>query len=420
MKKRFIAAVLGLMILVCIHQAQAKWWIFGKAEDVPEISSLFIGNIEVVGMSEKMLLLDSSNLQGRSVVVKGFAVKAEAPLAVAKISLDEGQTWEDIEIKDNSFIYQFEPEENREYKPQFKVMDTAGSESDTRDLPLFTLIYKPVDVSKIVEENLRAMIAQYITKNLAGFMQYIADSFIGDQFALEEAIQSDFRRYDNINVDITIQQVIKSGNQAIANFEFEWRGIKKSDGSMVNPLRGKTSYTFQQEGDKYKLLAMASPIIFGISQASEVNSSSLSSVSDATATTFSSQDIYGGSLAVYTATLPSGSGINFATQAVTPGAGDVIFNTGCGAGALDGLTGGAQIYFLSCSGSLSSQTSAPDPSASGWMDEYSFPGTDYLFAVKRSNNTYAIFKITVGDSSCTETSITIQYKYQSDGSRNLP
>lgn len=422
MKNRFIVILLGLMILTWTNQVQAKWWIFGKSEDTPEINSLFIANMDIGGVSEKSIVLDRSNLEGRNIVIKGFVTKATNPLAIVKISMDGGQTWEDVEVKDNSFIYQFEPEENKEYTPQFKVMDTAGTESDVKDLPQFTLSYKPVEVSQIVEETLRAMIDAYIGKSLPGFTRYLSDSFIGDQFAMEEAIQSDFRRYDNINMDIIVQQVVKSGNQALINFEFEWRGIKKSDGSLVNPSRGKTSYTFQQEGNKYKLLSMSSPIIFGISQASEVDTSTLSSVSDATSTTFSSQDVYGGSLTVYTATLYDGQYLDLCYQIVgasgdfeyAEAANPIIANSGAG----------AYVYTDWGPGTLEEHTSVPAYPGTAWQASYSDGGVGKVYGVYTTEGKYGIFQITGqgadADLDTYPDYITIRYKFQTDGTTNLP
>ncbi len=266
MIKKYLLLFLILASFIAPRQAEATWWTFGKAGDIPEISSLFIGNVDIVHLEGDELLLDNSNLDGDMVTIKGFAVKAEAPLAVANISLDGGQTWEDVTIESGGvFIYSFKPEEGKEYKPQFKIMDTAGKESDLRDSPRFTLIYTSINLRQAIDETLHAMIQAYTSKSLSRFSTYLSDSFRGDIFALEEAIESDFRLFDSINIDISIQQVFKAGNEIKVDFDYDWFGNRKADGNLISPERDSTSYIFRQENGGYKLLSMASPIIFGVS-----------------------------------------------------------------------------------------------------------------------------------------------------------
>lgn len=128
-----------------------------------------------------------------------------------------------------------------------------------------------LEFRQLIIGTLEEMIKAYSSKDLTRFTEHISDSFQGDIFALEEAVQSDFRTYDDINLDISIEQVSKSEDQARVDFGFEWYGVKKIDGSIVNPSRGRTNYLFVQEAGEYKLLATASPIIFGVTEASEVD-----------------------------------------------------------------------------------------------------------------------------------------------------
>ena len=100
MKKRIMGIFfVGLVFLTYINPAQAKWWIFGKTEDIPEIVNLFVGGVDVTNMESRGLFLDASNLEAGGVVIKGFVAPGEAPAAVAKISLDGGGNWEDINIQ---------------------------------------------------------------------------------------------------------------------------------------------------------------------------------------------------------------------------------------------------------------------------------------------------------------------------------
>ena len=402
MKKLIVGIVLALVFLAYSPQVQAKWWIFGKAEDIPEITSIFIGTLDITDIDTDELTLDNSNLDGGNIIIKGFAAKGEAPLAMVKVSLDGGQTWEDVNIRGNTFVYQFAPEENEEYKPRFKVMDTAGKESDVRDLPQFTLIYRAVDVHQIVEEVKQAMVEAYDSEDLSRFMGYISDNFTGDVFALEEAVQSDFDMYNNMNTDVRIQQVSKSGDQVNVEFEFNWTGIETSTG-MLDSESGRTSFIFIQEGGTYKVLSMASPIVFGSSYASEI------------ATSF-----YGGgyeeeeegeeSLAVYRVALSAFTDyIDFATGAVVGTFGDMYFSDSPGLEVvIDEADGIAPVG----SGALADFTTAP---ASGYS--FSQPASvGDVYALKRSDNTYAMFVIV----SIIGSTLTIDYKYQPDGSRNFP
>lgn len=423
MKRAVFMIVMGLLLLsVTVNPAYAKWWIFGRAEAIPEITDFFIGSIDISSLSGKELMLDDSNLEGGKILIKGFITKGEAPLAVAKISLDNGLTWQDASLQKDSFIFDFSPAENQEYKIRCKVIDTLGKENDSRDIPEFVMVYRAMDLNQVIKTTLGELIDKYTSKNLNGFMQLVSYSFIGDLFALEQALQSDFRLYDNIHVSVTPQQVNKSGNQAIAAFDFDWHAIKKTDGSIINPARGTTTYTFIQEGGIYKLLKMETPIIFGISEASEITAASTSSIVNDTASILGSQDTFA-NLSVYTATVNCGYGIDFSNGTVAYGSGDVIYYSQGyevdGAALYVSGTAGINVYDAA-GGALSSVTTAPSATAQ-WFDSpgYSWAGNGYVYVLReRSSGPYAAFKITSGGSGVA-THITIQYKYQSDGSTNL-
>ena len=49
-------------------------------------------------------------------------------------------------------------------------------------------------------------------------------------------------------------------------FDFNFRGIRKSDGYIISPQSGSATYIFVREGGTYKLLSMSDPIIFGFSR----------------------------------------------------------------------------------------------------------------------------------------------------------
>ena len=412
MKKIILSIFVAVLFMsfLGINSADAKWWVFGKAEDVPEISSLFVGGIEVMSLHAELLSLDSSNLETGMVVIKGFGSKAEAPLAVVKISLDDGQTWEDVPIEHEAFMYQFEPEEDKEYKPRFKIMDTAGAQSDPGDVPRFVLVYKNVDVQQVAEETLRAMIDAYTSKSLSRFSRYIADSFRGDIFALEEAVESDFRRYNSINMDIAVQQVMRSKNEIRVDFEFDWFATKASDGSIVNPARERTNYIFRQEEGGYRLLAMADPVIFGISEASEINTGSPGSETDASSATFGGEDAISPSspsLTVQTVTLQNQKSIDFSTGTVGEDfEGDMYY---------DAINTEMRMNFAAVideegTGALEDYTSAATEPGETALD----PTAGTVYIVKDNAGNYALMEVT------SFASLHIRYKYQTDGTKSFP
>ncbi|MFC1709375.1 hypothetical protein ACFL2J_04890 [Candidatus Omnitrophota bacterium] len=414
-RKWITVLVLGIILFGHTNNAYARWWVFGKAEDIPEITSLFVGETEVVGRGREDLMLDVSSLEGDELVIKGFAVEAEASLAVAKISLDGGETWEQVKIEGGSFIYRFKPEEGKLYKPRFKVMDTAGKESEVEDIDEFVLSLGTIDMDAIAKRVSSKMVEAYMAKDLSNFMDYISDSFEGDAFALEDAIQSDFDNYDNVTVDVSVQQVSKSGEKITVDFEFNFQGIRKSDGYVIAPQRGRTTYIFIQEGDTYKLLSMRDPIIFGFSRASEIATGSLGSVVDDTNAILGAEDTYI-SLTVSSATLADGQGIDFSTGAVAAASGDVIFDGG-DVTPIDG-NGGAQVYVfcLSCGSIDNANQIASD---ADWNTSIDILEAGYIYGVQRSDSTYAFFRVSTVNNIVGGT-MTIEYKYQPDGSTFLP
>ena len=407
MKKRIMGIFfVGLVFLTYINPAQAKWWIFGKTEDIPEIVNLFVGGVDVTNMESRGLFLDASNLEAGGVVIKGFVAPGEAPAAVVKISLDGGGNWEDINIQQNSFVHQFEPVEGQEYHLQFKVMDTLGKESDVRDIRPFTLIYRNVSLNEVANEILREAAQAYLNKNLSKFMSFVSDSFTGDIFALENALQSDFRLYDTTSLDLTLQQITKTGDQVKIIIEYNWQGVEKSTGEIIDSERGTTGYTLKQEQGGYHIITMDDPIIFGISRASDFSTGGLNPPSP----NLGAQDTLT-SLTIFSSEVHDSFGFNFSSgQEVTSNYDIFLSSSDLVAGS-----GDAGIQVVASSGSLSDHTTVPASGYSSSLGSSEF-GAGYIIAVRGEDGTFSIFRITA-DSRPNE--IHFDYKHQPDGTTNV-
>ena len=241
-------------------------------------------------------------------------------------------------------------------------------------------------------------------------MSYVSDSFAGDIFALEEAIRFDFRNYDTTSLDLTLQQVTKAGDQAKVIIEYNWQGVNKSTGTIIDAQRGTTGYTVRQEGGGYRIIAMDDPIIFGVSRASDFSTGGLNPVSS----DLSAQDTLA-SLTVYSSELHDGEGFDFQTRIVSSSNYDIYYDKT--SGLLTGTSVGIQV--LASSGSLSDFTTVPSSGYTSPLGFSSFGGGS-IIAVKDDDGLYSIFKITTGTVVSGTTEFHFDYKHQTNGTTNVP
>ncbi len=267
--RRLIVSIIGVFITVGI--LHAAWWKFGRKKAIPEITSLYICKIDARDIEEGVYI-SPSDLEGGLIVIKGKAEMRKGKIARVKISLDGGKTWEDAKVKEGSFIYSFRPEMGREYEFQIYAIDTTGKKSDPHDWE-FKITFGPEIGKEEVVKVFQRMLRNYMRENLPAFMQDVSENFRGDLSALEDALEKDFRFFDNIRINVSIVRIVKSGKDYKVYFVYN-RQLTSSKTGRVLKDRSTSTAAFEVTPDKkVKLVELSAPLIFGVSEPEDVATS---------------------------------------------------------------------------------------------------------------------------------------------------
>ena len=106
-------------------------------------------------------------------------------------------------------------------------------------------------------------------ENQDGFMAFVSDDFEGDLSSLEDAIEDDFRYFNNIVIRPIITNILPSDNEVELTFTFT-RRVESSRSGQILTDEASTYMIFERTEDGYRVSAMAAPLIFGLSNAEEV------------------------------------------------------------------------------------------------------------------------------------------------------
>mgnify|MGYP001365210632 CR=1 FL=1 len=113
------------------------------------------------------------------------------------------------------------------------------------------------------------MLQQYMNENNSGFMQYVSDNFEGDLAALENAIDDDFAFLNNIRILTSIIRISPFRNTFDLDFTYS-RTVQSATTGQTSTDSAASSMTFVLTDEGVKLISMAAPLIFGVSNTAEV------------------------------------------------------------------------------------------------------------------------------------------------------
>ena len=123
---------------------------------------------------------------------------------------------------------------------------------------------------QIIREVLDKMIAAYRNEEPSGFMKYVSDNFTGDATLLDRAIRKDFSAFDNIDLTYTLNNISSDPKGRIfVSINYNRKVISSKSGAMLTD-RGTTEFIFSLEEGGPKVYSMKNPLIFGLSDASNV------------------------------------------------------------------------------------------------------------------------------------------------------
>jgi len=270
-RKRFLGfkclLIVSLFVLFSMP-AEASWYDFASEEGVPEISELRIGTRDLENLPD-ILTLSRDDLDGSKLIIRGRAEISEGKIGAVLVSLDGGENWEKASFDSGgAFIFEFVPDLDRDYKLAVKAVATTGKSSDYES-DTFPVIVKSERASETVKKAFFHMLRFYMNENQTGFMAFVSDDFEGDLSSLEDAIDDDFRFLDNISIKPVVTRVLTQGEKVELSFTYSRRVESTQTGEVLTDS-ASSFMTFIRTDDGFKLIAMASPLIFGISNVEEV------------------------------------------------------------------------------------------------------------------------------------------------------
>jgi hypothetical protein len=118
----------------------------------------------------------------------------------------------------------------------------------------------------------KELLRHYMDENRFAFMELVSEDFEGDLDALEDAIQDDFRFFNNIIIRPSITRTIGRDNEYEINFIF-YRRVQSANSGEIFTDNAATTMNFRAEEGGVKLISMAAPLIFGLSNVTEVATS---------------------------------------------------------------------------------------------------------------------------------------------------
>lgn len=433
---RLLAAIVLCLTLVSV--AEAKWWIFGQANDEVTLSYLYINDISSEDVGEKITVYRDMLTNGE-VVMRGKARIGKGKIGGASVSLDNRVTWKDAQFStDGAFEYRFRPELGKTYVIYVEVVDTAGKANDIESTRK-ELIIAEGSYQQQVRAALDALIAAYRAEDPTTFMRYVSENFAADPAVLDRAIRGDFSLFDNIDLRYTLNNIATGQGGVFVSLSFSRQITSARDGKTYND-KGITEFTFQPTEQGFKVLSMKYPLIFGLSDSDEVATGIVNSGS--TDPTLVVQD--NGTLVVVPfnqaqddddSTVESGTNINITSDGHTGGfdfvEGEVVTN-GSGAFTVTGAEEALRFYAWLDNGSeykdlgsvaISTITEAPD---SGYindtgMGQYFYEGHTYAFHLENGNYALMTVKSISSNFPAHPPTITVRidYKYQPNGTRNF-
>ena len=441
--KKFLILILAIISLgFIVNKAEAKWWIFGQGNDETGFDYLYLNDNSYEELGSKAVLYKDSLTNG-SITIKGKTNIKSGKVGYVKITKNNKQTWEKAKVSDSgTFTYSFSPDIDYKYQVYIEVSDTMGKINNVDET------YKEISVlnesinGKVIEA-INNMIKSYENEESNLFMTYVSSDFAGDSAVLDSAVRKDFNAFDLIKINPFINNITSSsGGKVYVAIQYN-RTVVSSKSGQTYTDKGYTEFVLTNENGKFKVFSMKNPLIFGLSDAGNVatgtlqasnndpillvdNSGNVNEQPFRTAIDIieNDSDINGSGDSSSSDTVNSGNfslteniGFRFSSDTTLPEThqSDIYLTTDGGGGrALEVRGRGPAEFIFLGSGPLSSYTQAP---TAGYTTDMIFPiGTPgSCYALHTVDNKYAIIKIT----SYNGTTISIDYKYQSDGSTNF-
>lgn len=280
--KKFTILILfmTLALFASVGQVQAKWWIFGKSSDEVSLNYMHINKISYEDMNGKAVFFKDSLPKSNEITINGKASVKKSKIGAVMVSLDNKETWDKAKLNDNgSFEYKFYADTSKTYDFYLKAIDTTGKTNDI-EKTYVQITFSNQDISALVRETLDKLFRAYQTENLVSFMTLVSDKFIPGSDILDSAVRRDFILFDYIKIEHFINNISQvSDGKIFVSFQYNRSVISTKTGQTFTD-KGMTELVLKNEDGQLKLFSMKHPLMFGLSDASEIATGSVNQNSD--------------------------------------------------------------------------------------------------------------------------------------------
>lgn len=248
--------------------AQAQWWSFGSNSNRPVISELLFNSISALRV-DRQLYMSPDDLQQNKITVRGRTEVGQGKVGRVEASLDNGISWTAIPFSEQGlFAFEFAPEIGRSYPFRIRSLSTTGQVSEEADNAFEFKLVKD-DSRQLARETFEKLLQRYMARDRSGFMQLVSNQFAGDAVALDSALGNDFRFFDSIRIEPVIRQMAASNSRWIIHFSFTRQVRSTKTGQMLKD-QAQSAVTLVRDGEDFKLVELAAPLIFGVSDPGNV------------------------------------------------------------------------------------------------------------------------------------------------------
>lgn len=429
--------LLAFLLFAFASDGHAKWWIFGASEDNVELQYIYLNKVSFSETGTKVMLFREM-LPNGMVMIQGRATGGMNRIGSARVTIDGKQSWLDMKLSENgAFEYGFKPELNKTYRIYVEITDTRGKTNNIEST-LKEVVVSTQNVQGIVKSVLDSLIDAYQRERPQEFMALVSDDFTGDKTLLDRAVRKDFSAFDNITLRYVLTNVtVDTTGKIFVTFNYNRQVTSVKSGRTLQD-NAATQMTFKLGDRGAKIYSMKWPLIFGLSDSSNVAQGTVSETSgtqvivvdnkgDTKKMSYNESVKFveeGGTTTtqVKSVTLHmtalSTEGVKFSTDTRTneiltppPMNGDIML-------LCPGLRLNVGIFAQDLGvKSVDSITEAPSSGyAVGGMIAIT-QGHSYAF--KLADGKYAVIEIVNDASTCPPRTTTIRYKYQPNGSRTF-
>lgn len=266
--RQFLFGLFTLVLLTLAQTASAQWWRFGSDASQPVFSDLLFNNVSALRV-ERSLQFSQEDLDSKKVVVRGRAEVGQGNIGRVEASLDDGISWTPIPVGERGlFAFELTPELERAYRFKIRALSTTGQSSDEAEHAFEFKVVRE-DNRALARAAFQQLLERYMGRDRSGFMALVSREFLGNETALDSALGNDFRFFDSIRIEPTIHRMAASDNRWTIYFNFRRQVRSVRSGQMLQD-QAQTSVTLIRDGDGYKLQELAAPLIFGVSDPSNV------------------------------------------------------------------------------------------------------------------------------------------------------